>query len=182
LGNKFMSFMISTMTGQKFFDVSCGFRAYSRNALLKLNLFSDFTYTQETFLNFAFKRVSIMEVPVAVRGRREHGKSKVASNLFKYGYHTVKIAIKTLRDYRPFRLFAAISLVFFIAGLAFAVFLASHYIATGTFTPHKWAGFTAGFLFLISTLSFVLGFILDMFARMRVNQEEILYHLERRRD
>ncbi|UCD20082.1 MAG: glycosyltransferase family 2 protein [candidate division WOR-3 bacterium] len=181
-GNKLMSFVISTMTGQKFFDVSCGFRAYSRNALLKLNLFSDFTYTQETFLNFAFKRVPIMEVPVMVKGRREHGSSRVAGNLFRYGYQTVKIIIKTLRDYRPFRLFAAVSLALFIVGLAFAVFLAIHYSKSGTFTPHKWAGFTAGFLFLLSAMSFILGFILDMFARMRLNQEEILFHLERRRD
>lgn len=181
-GNRVMSSMVSTLTGQRFHDVSCGFRAYSRDALLKLNLFGDFTYTQETFLNLAFKRVPIEEVPVRVKGRREHGKSRVAGNLFRYGYHALKIIVKTLRDYRPFRFFASISFVFFCAGLAFAVFLGLHYLRSGTFTPHKWAGFVAGFLIMISALSFVLGFILDMFARMRMNQEEIMYRLERRRD
>lgn len=182
LGNKLMSFMISKMTGQKFYDVSCGFRAYSREALLRLNLFGDFTYTQETFLNFAFKNVSIVEVPVGVRGTRRHGKSRVASNLFRYAYQTLKIILKTARDYRPFRMFAVISLVLFLLGLALAVFLGVHYLRTGIFTPHKWAGFSAGFLFLLSSLSLVIGFILDMFARMRINQEEILYHLKKRGD
>lgn len=180
-GNKLMSFIISKMTGQKFYDVSCGFRAYSRNALLQLNLFGDFTYTQESFLNFAFKNVAILEVPVGVVGRRKHGKSRVASNLLQYAYQTLKIIVRTVRDYRPFRMFAVISVIMFIVGLGLAIFLAVHYVRTGTFTPHKWAGFTAGFLILLSALSLVLGFVLDMFARMRLNQEEILYHLKKRR-
>ncbi len=186
-GNRLMSGMISRLTDRRFHDVSCGFRAYSRNALLHLNLFSDFTYTQETFLDFVFKDITILEVPVDVRGRREFGRSRVASNLFKYAYQTLKIIIRTLRDYRPFRMFASISLILLIAGLAPAIFLLVHYIRTGTFSPHKWAGFTAGFLLILSAISFVLGFILDMFARMRLNQEEILFHLrsksgEERRD
>jgi glycosyltransferase involved in cell wall biosynthesis len=178
-GNKFMSYMISTMTGQKFYDVSCGFRAYSRDALLKLNLFGDFTYTQETFLNFAFKKVQIREIPVRVRGKREIGKSRVASNVLKYGYQTLKIIIKTLRDYRPFRLFAGVGLVFFALAFVSGVFLMFHYFRVGEFTPHKWAGFVSGFFALLAVLSLMVGFILDIFARMRINQEEMLYYLKK---
>lgn len=178
-GNKMMSRLISSMADQTFYDVSCGFRAYSREAINHLNLFGVFTYTQESFLNFAFKGVSILEVPIPVRGKRAHGKSRVASNLFKYAYYTAKIIIRTLRDYRPFRFFAGVSLALFAGGLAFAVFLAVFHAHSGSFTPHKWAGFTAGFLVLLSALSLVLGFILDMFARMRINQEQILYQLRK---
>jgi glycosyltransferase involved in cell wall biosynthesis len=180
-GNKMMARLISGMADQEFYDVSCGFRAYSREALHHLNLFGAFTYTQESFLNFAFKDIPILEVPVPVRGKRAFGKSRVASNLFKYGYYTTKIIVRTLRDYRPFRLFAGISLALFILGLAFGGFLAVHYAHAGSFTPHKWAGFTAGFLVLLSALSLVLGFVLDMFARMRFNQEQILYQLRKLR-
>jgi glycosyltransferase involved in cell wall biosynthesis len=178
-GNRYMSLMISRMAGQRFYDVSCGFRAYSKEALMQLNLFGDFTYTQESFLNFAFKDVSILEVPVDVIGERRHGKSRVASNLFKYAYQTFKIIIRTMRDYRPFRMFAAVALVLLAMGVALAVFLGAHYLRTGTFTPHKWAGFASGFLVILAILSFVLGFILDMFARMRLNQERILFLLKR---
>ncbi|HPN35385.1 MAG TPA: glycosyltransferase family 2 protein [bacterium] len=178
-GNQVMSSLISRMTGQKFYDVSCGFRAYSRDSLLKLNLFGNFTYTQETFLNFAFKNIPIVELPVQVRGRREHGKSRVASNLFRYTYQTLKIIIKTLRDYRPFRLFAPIAALSFIVAVSLGLFLILHYLHTGEFTPHKWAGFASGFFFFLSAVSLILGFILDMFARMRLNQEEMLYYLKR---
>ena len=180
LGNRMMSRLVSRLTGRRFYDVSCGFRAYSREALLRLNLFGDFTYTQETFLDFAFKDVSILEVPVEVRGTREFGRSRVASNLFRYAWQTMKIIVRTMRDYRPLRLFAGVSTILAVAGLVPAVFLAVHYANAGSFTPHKWAGFLAGFLFVFSGMSFLLGFILDMFARMRMNQEEILAHLRKR--
>jgi len=178
-GNKYMSFMISTIARQRFYDVSCGFRAYSKEALMQLNLFGDFTYTQESFLNFAFNNISILEVPVDVIGERRYGKSRVASNVFKYACQTLIIIIRTMRDYKPFRMFAAIALFFLAIGLALAAFLAVHYVRTSTFTPHKWAGFTSGFFIILAILSFVLGFILDMFARIRLNQERILFFLKR---
>jgi glycosyltransferase involved in cell wall biosynthesis len=180
-GNRMMARLISGMADDRFFDVSCGFRAYSRKAVSHLNLFGKYTYTQESFLNFAFKDIAILEVPVAVRGKRAHGKSRVASNLFKYGYYTTKIIVRTLRDYRPFRFFAGISLALFVIGFGFAGFLAVHYARSGAFSPHKWAGFTAGLLALLSAMSLVLGFILDMFARMRINQEQILTELRKSR-
>lgn len=179
-GNRFMSWFISTLTKHKFYDVSCGFRAYSRDTLFRLNLFGHYTYTQETFIDLAFKRLTIEEIPIRVRGKREHGKSRVASNLFKYAFQTFKIIIRTYRDYSPFRLFGFIGLITFLLGSFFAIFLTIHYLQTGIFTPHKWAGFTAGFLGVFSLLFMILGFVLDMFARMRKNQEDILYILKRK--
>ncbi len=178
-GNRFMAYLISGMAEQRFYDVSCGFRAYSRDALDQLNLFGKYTYTQESFLNFAFKGVPMLEVPMEVRGKRAHGRSRVAHNLFKYAYYAIKIIVRTYRDYRPFRFFAAAAGALFAVALAFFVFLAVHYARTGSFTPHKWAGFTGAFLFLLAALSLVLGFVLDMFARMRINQEQILYRLKK---
>jgi len=181
-GNKFMSRFISRLTRQKFHDVSCGFRAYSRETLQRLNLFGDFTYTQESFIDLAFKDITLLEVPVHVKGSREYGQSRVASNLFRYGLQTLKIIIRTFRDNKPFRLFGFMSLIVFLLGLGFAVFLGQHYLRTGFFTPHKWAGFAAGFFFVVSLLFLLIGFVLDMFARMRRNQEEILFQLKRDRD
>ena len=178
IGNKIMSYLISRITGQKFYDVSCGFRAYSKESLIRLNLFGDFTYTQETFLDLTFKGISIVEIPIKVRGTREHGKSKVASNLFKYGWKTLNIILKSFRDYKPFKLFLTISVVNFLIGIGFGTFLLIHYINTGIFSPHKWAGFISGFFILLSLLTIGIGFIVDMFARMRYNQEEMLYLLK----
>ena len=179
-GNRVMSGLISRLTRQTFYDVSCGFRAYSKETLQRLNLFGDFTYTQETFIDLAFKDLRIKELPIQVRGTREYGNSRVASNLFHYAFQTLKIIIRTFRDYKPFRLFGYLSLISFLFGLGFAVFLSVHYLKMGVFTPHKWAGFTAGFFFITTLLLLLIGFIMDMFARMRHNQEEILFQLKQK--
>jgi glycosyltransferase involved in cell wall biosynthesis len=177
-GNLRMARLISWLTGQKFYDVSCGFRAYTREVLYRMNLFGTFTYTQETFIDLVFKNVDILEVPIEVLGKRAIGKSRVASNLFKYTYQTSKIIIKTFRDYKPFKLFGFIGLVFFIIALIALAYMFYHKLSTGEFTPYKWLGFAGGSSILISLISLLLGFILDMFARMRFNQEEILFQLK----
>lgn len=178
-GNKLMSILVSKISGQKFHDVSCGFRAYSREALLRLNIFGVFTYTHETFLDFSIKNIPIVEVPIMLKGPRNHGKSKIASNLFKYAFKTIKIIMKTLRDFKPSHLFGFISGLLFSFGGISGIFLLIHYLRTGNFSPHKWAGFLSGFLILLSLLALLAGFILDIFARMRLNQEEMLYYMKR---
>jgi len=55
LGNQIITKMISTITGQIFQDVSCGFRAYNRESLLRLNIFGEFTYTHETILSLMYQ-------------------------------------------------------------------------------------------------------------------------------
>lgn len=180
-GNLMMSRLISKLTKQRFYDVSCGFRAYNKEALLRLNLFGQFTYTQEVFIDLAFKKMVIEEVPSKVRGVREIGKSRVASNLFRYGIQTFKIIIRTYRDYKPFTLFGILGLISLVIGLGFVGFLFTHFIQTGEFTPYKWTGFTGGFFVGISLIFFLLGFILDMFTRMRMNQEELLYQHKKNR-
>jgi len=175
-GNIGMSMLISFLTGQRFFDVSCGFRAYSHEALLRLNLFGEFTYTQETFLDLAFKNISIQEVPLSIRGEREHGSSKVASNLFRYAYRTSKIILRAFRDYKPLKFFGFMAEFIIGAGLLLEVLLFWHYVQTGSFSPYKFLGFAGGFLLALGILIFITGLLADMLYRIRLNQEEILYY------
>jgi glycosyltransferase involved in cell wall biosynthesis len=178
-GNDFMARWISALVKERFYDVSCGFRAYSRNAYQRLVLLGDFTYTHETFLSLAFARLRIKEVPVKVRGVREHGKSKVASNLFRYGSRTAGIILKTYRDYRPLRFFSSIALALFLIGLGFFAFLVSVKLRTGVLSPHKWSGFAAA-AFAGAALAMVLvGIVAEMLERIRVAQDEILFRVRR---
>ncbi len=177
-GNSCFAGIVHLLTGQRFHDVSCGFRAFSRETLLRMNLFGTFTYTQESFLDLIFKNLSILEVPVKVRGVREFGKSRVASNLLHYGARSLKIMLRAFVSYKPFKFFMALALVSFLTGFGLLGFLGVHYLETGAFSPHIWAGFVGGsFCFLgISTL--ITGIIGDMLVRMRMNQEELLYRLK----
>jgi hypothetical protein len=166
------------LTGKKYYDVSCGFRAYSKETILRMNLFGKFTYTQETFLDLAFKNMEIVEVPLKVRGEREFGKSRVASNILKYAINTSKIIFRAFRDYKPLKFFAFLGTIFLILGLSLGSFFIYHYVNTGKFSGQLWAGFSAGFSILFSFLFFLTGLLGDMLVRIRNNQEKLLY-LER---
>ena len=103
-GNDRVAEIVSFIVGKKFYDVSCGFRAYNREALLRLNLFGKFTYTQETFINLATSgHIRIMEVPVEIRGVREFGTSRVASSIMKYAIRSGSIMLSAFKDYHPIR-------------------------------------------------------------------------------
>jgi glycosyltransferase involved in cell wall biosynthesis len=175
-GNRVLARLVSQLTGQRFHDVSCGMRCYGRSALLALNPLGRFTYTQEVFLNLAFKQLRIVEVPVSVRGEREHGTSRVASSLWRYGLHTSGILFRCYRDYHPLRFFGAMAVALAVPALGLLLFLLAHYAQTGTFSPHKWAGFSGAALMALAVLLFFMGLVGDMLARHRIYLEELLAH------
>jgi glycosyltransferase involved in cell wall biosynthesis len=177
-GNKLMSILISKITGKRFYDVSCGFRAYSQKALMSLNLQGKFTYTQETFIDLSFKRLKIIEIPIRVKYFPTRD-SKVASSLFKYGINTLKIIIGTFRDYRPMYFFSSIAAFFFIISIFFESILLWTYISRGTFSPNIWSGFVGAVFLFIAIIFFIVGLSTDILNRIRINQENILYLLKR---
>jgi len=179
-GNKMMSRLISTMTGMRFTDVSCGFRAYSREAMLQLNLTGKFTYTQETFIDLANKGLSILTVPVYVRYFPER-ESRIASNLISYMIRTVKIILRAYRDYKPLRFFGWLGLINIFLGLVFGGFILINFIRTSAFSPYKFVGFIGVYFFSIGLLLWIVGVLADMFVRYRINQEKILYYEKKRR-
>jgi glycosyltransferase involved in cell wall biosynthesis len=173
-GNRQMSRLISKLTGQSFHDVSCGMRCYGRRAMVNLNPLGAFTYTQEVFLNLAFKHMRIVEVPVAVRGVRAVGKSRVARNLWQYALNTSRIIFRAYRDFQPMRFFGGLALLLAIPGALLGGFLSIHYLMTSTFSPYKWTGFVAGTLFALSLILLHMGLIGDMLNRHRIYLEELL--------
>ncbi len=173
-GNRRVAGLVSFLSGQKIFDAACGFRVYSREALLSLNLFSRFTYTQETLLNLIFKNFRVVEVPVIIRGEREHGQSRVANNLWKYAFMTANTMFRTALDYRPLRVFGWLGAGIFFAGIVCEVFVLAHFVRTGMVTPYKTVGFTGGLLNLVGLAVVMIGLVADMINRVRMTQERVL--------
>lgn len=179
-GNRAVALIVWMLTGDRYHDVSCGFRAFSRQALLHMNLFGTFTYTQETFLDLSFKGLKIRECPVEVRGTREFGQSRMASNIPRYAARSLQIMLRAFISYRPFTFFGAIACVFLALGFSLLLFLGIHYVKTGAFSPHIWAGFVGGSFSFLGVSTLILGFIGDMLVRVHRNQERILFHLRAR--
>ncbi len=174
-GNRLMSRIISNLTGQRLYDVSCGMRCYSRRAALQLYLLARFTYTQEVLLNLAFREVRIVEVPIRVRGVREFGRSRVAGSLWRYALRSAAIIVRAYRDYWPLYFFGVIAVVLLACATALGGFFLVHYARSGQFRPHTWAGVSAGACLLLAALTIHIGLIGDMLNRHRIYLEELLY-------
>ena len=173
-GNRVIASWLGRMTGQTFYDVSCGFRAYARSAFLRLDPQGAFTYTHEVFLALAFAGLRIREVPVAVRGVREHGHSRVAHNLFRYAWRAAAIILATYRDYRPVQFFGAIGAVLAGGGFVFVGFLFVHWLSTGALFPYRAVGFAGAALVGAGLLLYLIGLVAAMLVRLRSGVEEAL--------
>lgn len=179
-GNKMVVRIVNALTGKQFTDVSCGFRAYSREAALRLTLFGRFTYTQESCIDLAYKGLSMAEVPLKVRGEREFGKSRVASNLWRYGIKSATIMFRAARDYKPFYFIGVPGIAILLAGVLSGLFVLMHFLSTGETSPYRSVVTVSGILTIIGFLLLFISLLADMTHRNRILIEETLYLARKR--
>ncbi len=179
-GNKLGAWVVSRLAQHKFNDVTCGFRAYNRNAILALNLNSSHTYTQESFQVLAAKRLRILTLPTHVtyyKGR----KSRVVTNLLKYVATSSFNIMRAYRDFAPLRFFLSVGMVPFVLGMLCLIFFGYHWIATGSFSPFKFVGFTGLYLVTMAFFLWALGLMADMTVRVQSTQEKMYEDIKRLR-
>jgi glycosyltransferase involved in cell wall biosynthesis len=177
-GNQWVAKIINKLTGSKLSDVSCGYRAYSREALCNLSLFGTFSYTHEVILKLVFNEFPVTEVPISVKYFTER-KSRIASSIPNYAIRTSMIIFRTLLDYRPIRVFGTLGGINLLIALVFIGALFTHYLFNGAFTPYKSFGFIGLGFAIFGILLFIFGLLADMINRVRVNQDKILYKLNK---
>lgn len=110
LGSGVMRLISST----KVEDAPSGFRAFSRNAAMQLNVFDNYTYTLETIIQAKAKGLILKCVPIRVNP--DLRKSKLVRNMFDYIRRSVFTMIRMFIIYRPFRFFAILAGMFFLVG------------------------------------------------------------------
>jgi glycosyltransferase involved in cell wall biosynthesis len=180
-GNRVVTGIINWVCGGTCFtDVSCGFRAFNREAAYRLTLFGRYTYTQETFIDLFGKGVRMAEVPLRVRGVREHGKSRIASSILKYGTNSLPIILRAMRDIQPLKFFGGIALLLFIPGVLLGAFVTWYYLQEGRTSPYTSFITMSGVLIVLSFLLGVLALLADMLGRHRKISEELLYLARRK--
>lgn len=177
-GNKQVNRIVSFVCKTKIEDASCGFRAYSKDTLLSLNLHGSFTYTHETILDLIDKGYKVEQIPVRVQYFDDRV-SRVANNLFNYAYKTSSIIFKSLKDYRPLYFFLGIALFVLFFALFFGGWALLHWIIYKTISPYKSFGIIGIALLGMSSVITIFAFMADMLGRIRKNQEKILYLLKK---
>lgn len=177
-GNKRFTNLISKITGQKFTDTQCGFRAYSKESALRLNLFGKFTYTQEAFIDLANKGLKIEEVSLPVIYKKER-KSHISGNLRRYGFKSLAIIARATRDSQPLTFFGMPGLAIFSLGFIGAGFSFWYWLTHLMTTPVKQLFNVSVFLIIFGVSLGVLGLLADMIRTLKITQDEILYRLKK---
>lgn len=175
IGNKVGAKYISSILKKRYYDVTCGFRSYSRKAILKLHTFSDFTYTQEVFLNLGFKKLIIKEIPIHTEYFTNR-KSKMTGKIFQYIYKSIKIILKSMLIYSPMRLFGGLSLACLTLSLFSGTFVFFWDMSNETVTPFKWLAITSLILGSLAIFLYCVGILLQITSRLQLTNEEILYY------
>ncbi len=178
-GNRAMSAMVSFLTGQHITDSQTGFRAFSREAALKINVFSDYTYTQETILEAWEKNLVILEVPADFRKRE--GESRLISSIFIYAKKAGFTVIEAYVSYKPFRVFMALGFSACLLGTVFGSRVLLHYLKTGMVSPYLPSAVLSSLLLIFGVQLIIAGLVAEMIKRSRKTQEQLLYEAKKAR-
>lgn len=173
-GNRLGAYIISRLSHKQFQDVTCGYRAYNREAMLHMNINSKYTYTQEAFQLMANKKLNIEQVPVSIK-YYEGRKSRVVSSILNFVTISGFNILRAFRDFAPIKFFGWMALLPFLLGMMFLIFTGVHWLNTGLFTPYKFVGFTGIYLVSLGLVIGLFAILSDMLGRMLNNQEKILY-------
>jgi len=111
LMQRFGSWVVNKAAGTDIPDAASGFRAYSKNALIRLNIITQFSYCMETTIQAGNKRIPIVSIPVVTNAKTRE------SRLFKSSWeHVIKSMSAIIRAYVMYRPYVVVSTVGTVLG------------------------------------------------------------------
>lgn len=175
IGNRMVTKTLSSLIKMDISDGQSGFRAYTREAVAKLHIFSSYTFTQETLIETKFKGLKMINVPITFRKRAD--KSRLISNIFSYASKTLTIVTATIVYYRAVKFFGILAAILFSIGFIFSVFVLNHFYATGSVAPYYPSTMLAILFLIVGSVSTLMTVISSILGRQSIMLEEILYNL-----
>lgn len=157
-------------------DAPSGFRAYSREAALHINVVNNYTYTLETIVQAGRNRMAITSVPI--RTNPELRKSRLFHSMFGYVKKSMLTIIRAYMMYRPLVFFSAVGLVPFLIGVAIGIRFLLYYFQ-GAGSGHIQSLIFASTLMLLGFMTFIVGLQADVISANRKILEDIQYRVRR---
>lgn len=176
-GNKIATRLTTMVSGLLIKDAQSGFRAFSRESALRINLSGKYTYVQETIIEATHKGLTIEQIPIEFRPRK--GESRLIPNLSTYARRAGTTILDTYWNYHPLKIFSFIGLFLIFLGAIFGAIALTHFIQDETISGYTPVAIVAIVLAIIGLQSIILGFFANAIKKQRLLQEEILYRLKR---
>lgn len=168
---KLGSFVMKKISGADIADAPSGFRAFTRSAAMKINIFDNYTYTMESIIQAKRKGLVIASVPIRVN-EDDLRPSRLVKNNLNYICRSAKTMIRFFIIYHPFRFFASLACIFFLIGLGIGLrYLYFFYLGDGA--GHVQSLILCGLLITISFQTALLAIISDLLAINRKLIEDV---------
>jgi glycosyltransferase involved in cell wall biosynthesis len=155
-------------------DAASGFRALSRDAALQLVVFNEYTYTLETIIQAGQKGIAITSIPVRVNEVLRP--SRLIKSIPSYLHRSMATIIRIFVIYRPFRFFASVGTVLFLAGTLLGIRFLYEFM-TGSGAGHVQSLILASILLGMGFQTFLIAFVADLLAANRKLLEDIRFKI-----
>jgi glycosyltransferase involved in cell wall biosynthesis len=167
---RFGSWMVRQVSGLAIHDATSGFRAFSREAARRLNVFSKMTYTLETLIQAGFKNLRVASVPVAAHPVPRA--SRLLASPTKYVLIQAANILRISALYKPLKIFSVIGALFCAAGVGFGLRVLFAHLS-GDPAGHLLALYLSALLIVIGVLIFLMALLADLMAINREFLEEL---------
>jgi glycosyltransferase involved in cell wall biosynthesis len=170
------SWVVRNVSGTDIPDVTSGFRAFSREAALRLNVVSKFTYTLETVIQAGKKNLAITHVPIRTNGKFRE--SRLFRSIPSYIWKSVGTIFRIYTMYEPLRMFVKIGGGIFSLGLLISLRFLYYYFSDNS-AGHVQSLILAAVFFIVGFQVMMLGLIADLNGNNRRLIEDVLYRVRR---
>jgi glycosyltransferase involved in cell wall biosynthesis len=157
-------------------DATSGFRAFSREAALRLNVVSDFTYTLETLIQAGNRGLALAHTPVETNAATRP--SRLFRGATEYVLRSATTILRIYAMYQPLKVFAAVGLPLVAAGALICLRFLYYYLAHGG-GGHVQSLILAAVLLIMGFQVVLIGLVADLIAANRRINEDVLYRVKR---
>ncbi len=170
------SSVVNKAAGTNLPDAASGFRAYSKEALLRINIVTQFSYCMETIIQAGNKRIPIESIRVTTNAKTRE--SRLFKNMWQHMYKSGSAIVRSYIMYRPHLIFISLGAVLLIAGLLPFVRYGIIYL-TGDRGDHIQSLLLGSVLIFSSMIAFALTVIADLTHTNRTLLEDSLERIKR---
>ncbi len=157
-------------------DAPSGFRAYTRDAALRLNVVNEYTYTLETIIQAGHNKMAMTSVPI--RTNAETRPSRLFSSMWRYMKRSAAVITRSFVMYKPLKFFLTIGMILLLLGGILGVrFLV--YFAMGDGSGHIQSLILTAILIMMGFQTITIGLLGDTIAANRKILEDIQYRVRK---
>ena len=170
------SWVVNKAAGTNLPDAASGFRAYSKESLMRLNIVTKFSYCMETIIQAGNKRIPITSIKIKTNPKTRE--SRLFKNIWQHMYKSGAAIVRSYIMYRPHLIFISLGSILFVLGITpFIRWIILYY--SGDRGDHIQSLVLGAVLLLASLISLALTVIADLTHTNRTLQEDTLERLKR---